>query len=1124
MATVRPYINHLLQNVGITPACSEEERAAAEDIAQIFANHGFDPELQEFSASGAKKLVAAGLGIAAFIGAVLLGIGGVLGVIGLLLLIAAAVIFTMERRGKAVLSGIGAGGLSQNVIAYHKASGPLASPRNRPVVVVAHYDSPRADVLSQFPYASYRPALVKLLPYAMVAPAVVAVIRLLPLPGAVKVILWLLAIVIALVPLANAVATIMNRAVLPYTSGAVCNKSSVAAMLGVMDAVSPYKGADEFPGDVPFDEFFAEQRRIADELAYEASQVQMSAEEAATEEAEGQPQELSDEGGSMDTENKNPTDDSLGAATGLDARVSAMEGADSALSEPLGEAGLSGRGAEIADAALTAVIPGAPAGPASDGSDGADAEKTIAFSYDDESFDATKVIERSSEEEQGGGASAEGPDGDSGDEGKFINAEGNYRFGLQSIRLLGMLPDSCDIEYVAPEPPAPSVSDEPAPEIPSAEEVDIADSSNQDAPMLEDAGGELDPVDEGDVADPFTTVVMPAEKVETCEETERGTVEEAFDDGSDDIAASYISSDDEANEEDFPAGYAVPHRKPIVRPPHVKLPSRTQVQVVMDTAATIFQRIKEVLEQVLARAKDLVAEIRERIEESRVQKELPEENASQKQVSVEQDADILDKTMEHTIDDLSATMVSEPVDAGYDKALSDGDDDAPEAANPSDTIVAEASEDGAEAETEALDEESLPDGDTADASEDDDADDSSDGEGGSVYSEPSMEGTVDQPISDGLEKEADEGGDSGATQAIDMSEAPSPDDAAEATVEQRPIETVDSLMAEISGTRPLMPRTIPDPAKETLYQKATSDRASLFDLPDPSENPSDPFAPQQGASTLRSVAASAVTKGQPAATEGFAVIGSADEPAGHADAEEIGVITAEDSPAPQPAAAKPHRGLSGLFHRRKKKETSMSEYLGVDDDFDAKSSGREIGSWDNFEDDDWKGGATGSNASEEELRDAITSMGDDELLGHDIWFVATGASEYDNAGMKAFLAKHRDKLRGVFLINLECVGAGQVMMLSTEGEERVLKGDKRIMNLVSKVSHAFHNEYGAIEMPYVTTDAHVAMNRSLRALTLAGIDGPSFACSHSMEDAAYNVDVNNINMVADVVTEVIRRS
>ena len=51
----------------------------------------------------------------------------------------------------------------------------------------------------------------------------------------------------------------------------------------------------------------------------------------------------------------------------------------------------------------------------------------------------------------------------------------------------------------------------------------------------------------------------------------------------------------------------------------------------------------------------------------------------------------------------------------------------------------------------------------------------------------------------------------------------------------------------------------------------------------------------------------------------------------------------------------------------------MSDWLGVDDDFDAKRSGRDIGSWDNFEGDDgWKGGATGDgDLTEAELRGAV---------------------------------------------------------------------------------------------------------------------------------------------------------
>lgn len=123
MANTQNYINHLLQNTGITPACSEEERLAAEDIAQIFRNHGFDPEVQEFNAPAPSRLAFAVTGILAFAGALLMGIGGGIGLVGTLLAIVGAVLYVLERTGHPVVSRLGKTGVSQNVIAYHKASG-----------------------------------------------------------------------------------------------------------------------------------------------------------------------------------------------------------------------------------------------------------------------------------------------------------------------------------------------------------------------------------------------------------------------------------------------------------------------------------------------------------------------------------------------------------------------------------------------------------------------------------------------------------------------------------------------------------------------------------------------------------------------------------------------------------------------------------------------------------------------------------------------------------------------------------------------------------------------------------------------------------------------------------------
>ena len=425
MANTQNYINHLLQNTGITPACSEEERLAAEDIAQIFRNHGFDPEVQEFNAPAPSRMAFAVTGILAFAGALLMGIGGGIGLVGTLLAIVGAVLYVLERTGRPVISRLGKTGVSQNVIAYHKASGPLASPRNRPVVVVAHYDSPRAELLAREPYAPYRALIAKLLPIATIAPAAIAILRILPLPGALKVLLWIVAILASLVALANAANIISNRFVLPYTSGSVCNKSSVAAMLGVMDNVAPYQGENEFPDDIPFDTYFGEQKRRAEEMARAA------AEYAAA-------QQQNDYGNTIEYEEPAYTEDEFGQPT---------TPADEAAQGEAFDEQIDGFEGASADETLIGAI--APEPQVQD----IPAEEPVADESTAEPAEEPAAAEQAEPEPE---------------PKLYRNAAGNIRFGSDAIRALGMLPESCTLDYEEGEEPtfepeAAPVAQEPAP-------------------------------------------------------------------------------------------------------------------------------------------------------------------------------------------------------------------------------------------------------------------------------------------------------------------------------------------------------------------------------------------------------------------------------------------------------------------------------------------------------------------------------------------------------------------------------------------------------------------------------------------------------------------------------------
>ena len=1036
MANTQNYINHLLQGTGITPACSEEERLAAEDIAQIFRNHGFDPEVQEFNAPAPSRLAFAVTGILSFAGALLMGIGGSIGLIGVLLAIAGAVLYVLERTGRPVISRLGKTGVSQNVIAYHKATGPLASPRNRPVVVVAHYDSPRAELLAREPYAPYRALIAKMLPVATIVPAAVAILRILPLPGALKVLLWIVAILASLVALANAANIIANRFVLPYTSGAVCNKSSVAAMLGVMDNVAPYQGENEFPNDIPFDDYFGEQKRRAEEMARAA------AEYAAA-------QQQNDYGNTIEYEEPSYNEDEFGQPIApeseqgevFDEQIDGFEGAS-------------------ADETLIGVIAPEAQAEAEVAADPVADEDVV------ESIGAPAVAEPSEPEPK-----------------LYRNAAGNIRFGSDAIRALGMLPESCTLDYEEGE--EPTIDPAPASVEPVAAPADepVVDTEPETEP-------EPSPAPEPDTAAPAPVV------------------QDVYDDSASDYD-EYPQRVSYESDTDFSADLPV-------ATPHADIASA--FSSIGASASSFFKGA-------LAKGKKLVDDLEEKRAAAR---EVAEQEAIAHQQAAEAERERAAREFEqHEAEQPAATEVAEattsfeaqqPIDAT--ETLDAAKFDATITFEKQGTAIAEPLSVSDESQ-DAADEIEAPEAEPAESFDAEQVE--------NVDAETNTADEIEADATVVVEQEekpviskADESRPY-STQIFTMP-APSDPGSTVANPASVQVETVDSLMAQISSKAAPRPQmnipdpasvpvptpsssplaSVPDPSLPSMQQANVASRTSLFDLPDPSAQADDPFATAQGPEPT----SAPVAPSMPVSS---------------------GAQPIETISAPVAKEAKPQkRGLSGLFGRKKKNEqNSMSDWLGVEDDYDAKKSGRGIGSWDNFEDDDngWKGGATSSDgASAEDMLSAVASMGDDELLGHDIWFVATGASDCDGAGMKAFLEAHRDKLRGVFFINLESIGAGRLSVVTVEGEQQLLKGDRRIMNLVSKVCKSFHVDCGAFEMPYAKTDAYAALEASRRALTIAGVDGPRLACARTEDDLPYNVNPTNIATVSEVVTEVIRRS
>ena len=350
---------------------------------------------------------------------------------------------------------------------------------------------------------------------------------------------------------------------------------------------------------------------------------------------------------------------------------------------------------------------------------------------------------------------------------------------------------------------------------------------------------------------------------------------------------------------------------------------------------------------------------------------------------------------------------------------------------------------------------------------------------------------------------------------------------------------------------------VSEPNEEPAYRPQVADvarRAALFDLPDLDDSSNDPFAASSAAApgTVRTSLAERLSFADEQNSRHIQdSLGTFDEPEDIFDGLDVPVSSYdveldEVDEAPVQKAPKAKRKGFSLFSRKNQpEEESLSDYLGVDDDYDAKTAGREIGSWEELEAEDeefsrqrknnprWKGGAaaaeelrdTEEEPAAEEMLEASASLGLDELLCHDIWFVALGANGLDHAGMKAFIAKHRPQLRGAFIINLDCVGAGSLSVLTSEGLGNTRRVDRRVNRLLKGVANDLHIDLQEVPFDWSTTDATPAMRSSMRAATIMGVNEMGLpALSRTPEDAPENIDTDQIALVSSMVTEFIRRS
>lgn len=281
------------------------------------------------------------------------------------------------------------------------------------------------------------------------------------------------------------------------------------------------------------------------------------------------------------------------------------------------------------------------------------------------------------------------------------------------------------------------------------------------------------------------------------------------------------------------------------------------------------------------------------------------------------------------------------------------------------------------------------------------------------------------------------------------------------------------------------------------------------------------------------------------------------------------------------------RRSSGFFDRfRHKREDetmeSPQEWLGVDDDFDARSVGRARGGWESFRSDEddatnpfaddgydtfddfgsgdepakrrrrWEGGSasrrslgyvdmrSGEDAEADETipdvppeaeRDRFIT-GEIERIYHfrnpvfntEIWFVAMGSDDDGtHDGVQAFLEEHKAEMRGSTVIEVESLGAGTLAVATREGETRKISASSRIKRYTRDAVASTGIALDEVDMSGTESIASIVQKAGFQSMHLFGAENGRPALKNSADDVIENVDELLFNDYANFVFELLKR-
>ena len=293
-----------------------------------------------------------------------------------------------------------------------------------------------------------------------------------------------------------------------------------------------------------------------------------------------------------------------------------------------------------------------------------------------------------------------------------------------------------------------------------------------------------------------------------------------------------------------------------------------------------------------------------------------------------------------------------------------------------------------------------------------------------------------------------------------------------------------------------------------------------------------------------------------------------DDMADHYDDRGYYINPAAEKPA-QVDTPKSRGGLFSRFRRRKEEEElkeTPQQWLDVDEDFDARTVGRERGGWESFRSDDyedykdhdeytngneqgrrWEGGSysrvrlghVDTRSGEDYDNDSFDEqpLGEEDrliadeieqiyhfrnpLYNTEIWFVALGSDCASHDGAKAFLAEHADELRGSMVIEVESLGVGELCVATAEGRMRKMQASSRVKRFTRAATAATGIAPGSVDLSGHDSAASIMQAAGYQTMHLLGVENGQPALKGSPDDILENVDDllldDNVNFLMELL-------